>query len=313
LGRPAASSSSTSSSRAVSGSTRPATMVPPRRERAGMGTPDRAKAPTSRSRKGRGTWVAAARPDAWVEDADRVGRAVAEAPAGSVLVADLEIPPVLVTAAVRAARRGRAPRRARPGPGRPRARGPPSPGRPRHPDHREAQTLTGIDASEPDGARRAAEQLRERGVGAAHVKVASGGSAVAFQDGTVMVAGPADPAVVDATGGGNAYAGALAWALWSGRSPREAAPLAVAASACAIGTYAPRSPTRPRGAGGDARPGGPGQPAAGSRHRPRWMTSQLGPTRGERPTVAGRLPLVRGGPQLPAPDLTRRREPWQGR
>jgi hypothetical protein len=40
-------------------------------------------------------------------------------------------------------------------------------------------SLGSINASEPDGARRAAEQLRERGIGAAHVKVASGGCAVA--------------------------------------------------------------------------------------------------------------------------------------
>jgi ribokinase len=175
--------------------------------------------------------------DAWADDADRVAQAVAEAPAGSVLVADLEIPPVLVTAAVRAARQAGLLIVLDPAP----ADRVPEDLLPLvdhiTPDHREAQTLTGIDASEPDGARRAAEQLRERGVGAAHVKMASGGCAVAFQDGTAMVAGPADPTVVDATGGGDAYAGALAWALWSGRSPREAAPLAVAASACAIGAY----------------------------------------------------------------------------
>jgi ribokinase len=182
----------------------------PRREGVDLGLVRRAPGPTGLSQiavtpDGEKTIVLALNAnDAWADDADRVARAVAEAPAGSVLVADLEIPPVLVAAAVRAARQAGLPVVLDPAPGRPRARRPPPPGRPHHPDHREAQTLTGIDASEPDGARRAAEQLRARGVGAAHVKVASGGSAVTDQDGTTVVAGPADPKVVDATGGGDA-------------------------------------------------------------------------------------------------------------
>jgi ribokinase len=52
--------------------------------------------------------------------------------------------------------------------------------------------------------------------------------------------------VVDATGAGDAFAGALAWGLLCGRSPLGAAMDAVAAAACAVGTYGSQEsyPTR---------------------------------------------------------------------
>ena len=56
-------------------------------------------------------------------------------------------------------------------------------------------------------------------------------------DGTGLIQAPADVVVVDATGAGDAFAGALACALLRGHRPGEAASLAVAASACAVGTY----------------------------------------------------------------------------
>jgi ribokinase len=174
---------------------------------------------------------------AWSQDADRLEQQVAEAPAGSVLVVDLEVPPVLVTAAARAARRAGLVVVLDPAP----AERLPDDllALVDHitPDHREAQALTGIDASSAAGACRAAQALHQRGVGAAHVKLASGGCAVACQDGASVIQAPADVAVVDTTGAGDAFAGALAWALLRGHRPGEAALLAVAAAACAVGTY----------------------------------------------------------------------------
>jgi ribokinase len=51
------------------------------------------------------------------------------------------------------------------------------------------------------------------------------------------VRAPADLAVVDKTGAGDAFAGALAVALLEGRTPADAAVLAVAAASCAVLGY----------------------------------------------------------------------------
>jgi ribokinase len=59
---------------------------------------------------------------------------------------------------------------------------------------------------------------------------------LAAPDATYFVRAPTVE-VVDATGAGDAFAGALAWALHRGRSPLDAARLAVAASTCAVGAY----------------------------------------------------------------------------
>lgn len=184
--------------------------------------------------------------DAWSEDAGRVARHVAEADRGSVLVADLEAPVAAVSAAVRVAReRGvvvvldPAPPERLPGGLLPSVD---------HitPDHREAQQLTGIDASSTGGASRAAGALCERGVQAAYVKLASGGCAVACGEGTTTVSAPPGLRVVDTTGAGDAFAGALAWALLTGRRPIDAAHVAVAASSCAVTKYGSQAsyPTR---------------------------------------------------------------------
>lgn len=303
----------------------------PRREGVDLSLVRRAPGPTGLSQiavgpDGEKTIILALNANgAWAEDADRVAQTVAEAPAGSVLVADLQIPPALVAAAVRAARQAGLLVVLDPAP----ADRVPDDLLPlvdhTTPDHREAQTLTGIDASDPDGARRAAEQLRERGVGAADVKVSSGGSAVADQDGTTVVAGPADPEVVDATGGGDAYAGGLAWALCGTARPARPRSSPSPPRPARSAPTAPRKPTRPLRSWRQCTPGWPRPtsrgkrpPTAGSGHPPRCMTSQM-----NGPTVAGRLPpcdeaagpalgLERAGPTAHSgPD--RRREPWQGR
>jgi ribokinase len=105
------------------------------------------------------------------------------------------------------------------------------------PDHREAAKLTGVETTAVDGALRAAVDLRDRGAGAAYVKLAKGGCALAWTAGTLVIEPPGDLHVVDTTGAGDAFAGTLGWAVLGGHDPPGAAILAVAASACSVGVY----------------------------------------------------------------------------
>jgi ribokinase len=175
--------------------------------------------------------------DRWSDDAAGVGEHVGDLPPGSVLVVDLEVPVPVVEAAVQAARR----------------RGitvvlDPAPAERLSdellagvdhvtPDHREAGELTGIDASSPEGACRAGRALRDRGAETAYVKLSSGGCAVVSADGQQVVEAPSDVEVADTTGAGDAFAGALAWAVMEGRPPVDAATTAVAAASCAVRKY----------------------------------------------------------------------------
>lgn len=174
--------------------------------------------------------------DAWAHDAELVGSHVAEA-TESILVADLEVPIAVVRAALHAAREANMVVVLDPAPA----------GRMPDdllplvdhvtPDHLEAGEMTGLDAGDDNGAFCAAAALRKRGAGAAYVKLSSGGCAVASSEGCQVIHGPVDLDVVDTTGAGDAFAGALAWALLAGRSPLDAAGIAVAASSCAVTTY----------------------------------------------------------------------------
>ena len=174
--------------------------------------------------------------DAWADDAAAVATDVRAAPDRSLLVVSLEVPGEVVAAALRAARE----------------RGfvtvldPAPPDRldaslfelADHltPDHSEAEELTGIDTSDDEGASKAAQALRDRGAGTVHVKLAKGGCVVASEDGTTVVRAPdVDP--VDATGAGDAFAGALGWALHEGRDAVDAARAAVAASTIAVTVF----------------------------------------------------------------------------
>lgn len=175
--------------------------------------------------------------DAWADDAAALGEQLAAAPSGSVLVADLEVPYPVVEAGLRAARRQ----------GLPTVLDPSPPSRVDDhllamvdhltPDHREAAVLAGIPVEDVDDAARAATMLQERGAGTVHVKLPSGGCVTASgSDVTVVELTVADDAV-DATGAGDAFAGALGWALLHGHPPVHAAELAVAAATCSVRTY----------------------------------------------------------------------------
>lgn len=174
--------------------------------------------------------------DAW-HGTSAATTAIADAPTGAVVVIDLEIPPVIVAASLKAADARRLVTVLDPAPAE--RLGDELLAFVDHltPDHNEAQILTGIDTDSVEGARRAAEDLRRRGADAVHVKLASGGCVTAAADGLKLVAAPDDIDVVDATGAGDAFAGALAWAVLQGRSTSEAAEFAVAASTCAVTVY----------------------------------------------------------------------------
>lgn len=174
--------------------------------------------------------------DAWAEEADEVADEVATAPAGSVLVVDLEVPVSVVTTAVRAAHRAGLAVVVDPAPPERLAKDLFAQVDHLIPDHREAAALTGIDTGSADGALRAAEACHERGAGFGYVKMAAGGCAVVGEQRAVVEV-PSGLDVVDTTGAGDAFAGGLAWALLDGRPPLEAAGMAVAASSCAVEHY----------------------------------------------------------------------------
>lgn len=175
--------------------------------------------------------------DACGDHAEVIGREVAGAPAGSVLVVDLEVSLSCVQEAVRAARSAGFPVVLDPAPPQRLPQGLLEAVDHVTPDHTEAQELTGIPAGSPEGAARAARALYQRGAGTAYVKLASGGCAVASATGSWTVEAPSGVDSVDSTGAGDAFAGALAWSLLTGGGAVEAAGVAVAASACAVERY----------------------------------------------------------------------------
>jgi ribokinase len=174
--------------------------------------------------------------ESWDDEAGAVGDAVAAASPGSVIVLDLEVPPLLVDAAIAGACRPGAAIVVDPSPA-DRAT-PDVVGAADHitPDHREASRITGIGVNTPADGAAAAVELRHRGAGAAYVKLPSGGCALAWSGGQVFVESPTVE-VIDTTGAGDAFAGALAWALLNGSEPPDAAVVAVAAASCAVGIF----------------------------------------------------------------------------
>lgn len=184
--------------------------------------------------------------DAWDETAIHDALAVvAAAPPGSVLAADCEIMPG-VTARVAAAARAAGLRV---------LLDPAPPDRADQallagcdalsPDAREAAALTGIATETVDGAAAAAVALAGKGIALACVKLGDGGCVGAFA-GRVVHVPPTPVKVVDSTGAGDAFTGALGVALLEGRSPEQAILFATAASHCAVTAYGSQEayPTR---------------------------------------------------------------------
>ena len=178
-------------------------------------------------------------------DAEGVATEIQDAPPGSVLVADLEVLVSIVQRALETARQQGL-----------RTVLDPSPAGcllpalyPAvdylTPNPTEAEQLTGIPVRSAADAFRAGEVLLERGVGAALMKLGAGGCVVVSAGGRERL--PAVPVrVVDQTGAGDAFAGALAVALLEGQQVNEAARFAVAAATLAVTRYGSQSsyPTR---------------------------------------------------------------------
>jgi ribokinase len=201
---------------------------------------------TVRPEGDKGIILAANANAAWTPtDAEEVATAVRDAPPGSVLVADLEVPASIVQRALETARQHGL-----------RAVLDPSPaGRlipalyPAvdylTPNPAEAEQLTNMPVRSVEDAFRAGEVLLERGVGAALMKLGAGGCVVVSAGMREHL--PAVPVrVVDQTGAGDAFAGALAVALLEGQQVNEAARFAVAAATLAVTRYGsqPSYPTR---------------------------------------------------------------------
>ncbi len=184
--------------------------------------------------------------DVWMDDdLDDAARAVEGAPDGSVLVTDLEVPASVVRRAIDSARR----------------RGfavvlDPSPaGRVERellrsvdfltPNPTEAKQLTGFAVETIDDAFRAGQVLYERGVRTACIKMGGEGCVVVGEHTRMHIASPTVH-VVDTTGAGDAFAGALAVAILEGQATPEAVRFAVGAAAVAVTGFGSQAayPTR---------------------------------------------------------------------
>jgi len=100
------------------------------------------------------------------------------------------------------------------------------------PNSSEAERLTGVQVSDRQSARKAAEKLLERGVAAVAIQAGSDGNLLVWQQGEHWLP-KHDVKSVDATGAGDAFAAAMAVALSEGRSWEEAGELASATAALA--------------------------------------------------------------------------------
>jgi ribokinase len=167
-------------------------------------------------------------------DGDRLAGELRRAPEGSSLVADTELSTEALLPALESARDT----------ARPTVLDPTRPERVTDrlitlsdhvmPNADEAARLTGIPVDSPDGARRAAQRLGERGARHIHVRLPRGGCFTVWPDGEALLSPPADLDVVDTTGAGDAFAGTLATAIIARYPPLDAVRLAVAAAACAV-------------------------------------------------------------------------------
>jgi ribokinase len=170
------------------------------------------------------------------DDAREIASAIAEAPADSVLVIDCEVPAFVLELAARSANRHGIPVLLDPSPA----------DRVTDlllqlsdivlPNAGEAQRLTGLDCHDMQAAIKAGESLMERGAGAVCVKLADGGCVLVDKEQTFRIA-PVPVTVIDTTGAGDAFAGAMAVAILEQRSHADAARFAVAASHISVTRY----------------------------------------------------------------------------
>ena len=110
------------------------------------------------------------------------------------------------------------------------------------PNAGEAEVLTGVAVRDRASARRAAEVLLDRGVGAAAVQAGDEGNLMVWRGGERWV--PKIPVVsFDATGAGDAFAAALAVMLAEARPLAEAGPFASAAAALTTTKLGPKPPS----------------------------------------------------------------------
>jgi len=184
---------------------------------------------------------------AWnAADAEAVRRAVAGLPAASVLAADCEIPVPVLEPALRAARQAGVVTVLDPSPA-DRAGALLALSDYLAPNAGEAAHLTGIACDDVAAAIAAGRRLRECGVGTACVKLVDGGC-VTVAPAEVFHVPPVPVEVVDTTGAGDAFTGALAVALLERRPCAEAVRFAVAASHLAVTAYGsqPAYPDRKR-------------------------------------------------------------------
>lgn len=175
--------------------------------------------------------------ECWTEmQARAVGSAISRAPDGSVLVADQEVPAFVLREAVSAASDRQFPIVL-------------DPSRPEELEHEvlgrttwitpnsaEAEMLTGISVAEFDSAAEAAKSLIQSGIRNVCIKLPDGGCLVA-SDNRFTAIPPFPVPIVDKTGAGDAFAGALAVALSENREPVETACFGVAAAHLAVGRW----------------------------------------------------------------------------
>ena len=169
-------------------------------------------------------------------DPDRLGEIIGSAPEGSILVIDSEVPAFVTEAAARSARRCGLCILLDPSPADRVSDALLSSVDVVVPNPSEAETLTGIAVDGPDAAARAARALLGRGCKVACVKLPDGGCIVAQgEDLCHVTAGQVE--VVDTTGAGDAFAGAMAVALSEGQGAVAAAVFATAAASHAVTGY----------------------------------------------------------------------------
>lgn len=184
--------------------------------------------------------------DNWeVEDQDVVREVIQQAPDGSVLVVDYEVPPFIVKCAIDTAYKKKFTVMLDPSPAN------------RvdkelfakidfiSPDASETEELTGIKPDAVEHAINAAKVLIDEGVKAAIIRLEEGGC-VAMNRETMLHVPPVPIEVVDTTGAGDGFAGAFAVAILEQQSLRDAVCFASAVSLKSITAYGsqPAYPSR---------------------------------------------------------------------